>query len=122
MSDDIVVRGNPEPYWIRERVTIREFVNDPSIAEFSLAEASVKPGVTTELHHLTVNEWYVIRRGEGLMEVGGTKPFPVGPGDVIPIPAGTSQRITNEGDTDLVFECVCLPRFTPDAYVTVEPD
>lgn len=44
----------------------------------------------------------------------------VGPGDTIEIPAGVSQRISNTGDIDLEFQCVCVPRFTPDCYKSLE--
>jgi mannose-6-phosphate isomerase-like protein (cupin superfamily) len=33
------------------------------------------------------------------------------------IPAGVRQRITNIGNADLLFYCVCSPRFLPEAYV-----
>ena len=111
-----------EETWTRERCYITELVNEDSIGAFSLAIARVEPGVTTELHRLSVDEWYVIRSGQGLMEVGGKPPRPVTEGDVVAIPRGVSQRISNSGDSDLVFECVCLPRFTPDAYEPVEED
>lgn len=102
-------------YWIRERCYIRELVNDPAIAEFSLAVARVEPGITTELHSLDVNEWYVVMDGTGEVEVDGVKRT-VGAGDVVAIPAGTPQRIRNTGQADLRFQCVCLPRFSPDGY------
>ena len=111
-----------EETWTRERCYITELVNEDSIAAFSLAIARVEPGVTTELHRLSVDEWYVIRSGQGLMEVGSKPPTPVTEGDVVAIPRGVSQRISNSGDSDLVFECICLPRFTPDAYEPVEED
>jgi len=98
---------------------IRELANTPAIGAFSLAEARVAPGVTTELHRLSVDEWYVISEGAGLVEVGG-ETAAVGPGDVVAIPAGAHQRITSTGDAELVFLCVCLPRFTPDCYEPLE--
>jgi mannose-6-phosphate isomerase-like protein (cupin superfamily) len=104
---------------IRERCYIRELVNDPEIPEFSLATARVEPGVTTELHCLSVDEWYVVTDGTGEVEVGGEKRA-VGPGDVVAIPAGTPQRISNSGAGDLRFQCVCLPRFSPDGYEALE--
>lgn len=104
----------------RERCLIRELVNDPAIAEFSLAETRVEPGVVTELHRLTVDEVYVIRSGTGRMEVGGKPWVNVRPGDFVVIPAGMSQRIENTDASDLIFECICLPRFTADAYEALE--
>ena len=106
-------------FWTRERCYIREQVNEPDIMEFSLAMARVEPGVTTELHRLSVDEWYVMVDGTGEVEVDGRKRS-VGPGDVVAIPAGTPQRIRNAGDTDLRFQCICLPRFSPDAYEALE--
>ena len=118
MSDHTSGREDGE-FWIRERCYIRELVNDPEITEFSLAMARVEPGVTTELHTLSVDEWYVMIEGTGEVEVAGDKRA-VGPGDVVAIPAGTPQRIRNSGDADLRFQCVCLPRFSPDGYEALE--
>jgi mannose-6-phosphate isomerase-like protein (cupin superfamily) len=39
---------------------------------------------------------------------------------VVVIPAGVSQQIQNEGQGDLVFYCICTPRFTPDCYEPLE--
>ena len=47
-------------------------------------------------------------------------PTLVGPGDVVVIPAGVPQQITNVGDADLVFYCVCTPRFRPDGYESLD--
>ncbi|MDX1481864.1 MAG: cupin domain-containing protein [Woeseiaceae bacterium] len=104
----------------RERCHIREILNDASEPELSVAAARVEPGITTELHRLTVSEWYVIREGKGRMRIGGSAPFDVAAGDCVRIPAGLSQCITNTGDTDLRFDCICQPRFTPDAYEALE--
>ena len=106
--------------YTRERVYVTELLNDESVPDVSLARCRVLPGVTTELHRLSVAEWYVIERGTGSMEVGGGEPFAVGPGDVVAIPPQKTQRITNTGDADLVLQCVCLPRFTPDCYTGLE--
>ena len=120
MSDHVKKAGNPDEFWIRERCFIREIANTPDINDFSLAETRVEAGITTELHILTVREWYVLTQGTGNVEVDGNDPVAVGPGDVVEIPAGAAQRITNIGDNDLVFYCICLPRFTPDCYVSLE--
>ena len=108
--------GENGEVWTRERCYIREIVNDPAIGQFSLAEARVEPGITTERHRLDVDEWYVLVRGEGTVTVGDAPPRAVKVGDVVPIPAGTSQQIENTGDSDLVFQCICLPRFTSASY------
>jgi mannose-6-phosphate isomerase-like protein (cupin superfamily) len=82
-----------------------------------MARARVEPGVTTAWHALAgVDERYILVEGRGRMEVGDVPPTEVRPGDSVFIPAGTPQRITNVGDTDLIFYCVCTPRFTPDCY------
>lgn len=109
----------PREAWTEERCHVLELLNDPRAPEVSLAECRVEPGVTTELHRLSVAEWYVIRAGEGLMEVGGEAPFAVRAGDVVAIPPRAAQCITNTGEGDLRFACICLPRFTPECYEAV---
>jgi len=37
------------------------------------------------------------------------------------IPDGVRQRVTNVGDTDLVFLCICTPRFEWKYYQRLEP-
>lgn len=116
MADALIPGGGGGEVFTRERCHIRELLNDPAAPEVSLARCRVEPGVTTELHSLSVTEYYVVSAGEGSMEVGGAPAFPVGPGDSVHIAAGTTQRITNTGQSDLVFLCLCLPRFTPPCY------
>lgn len=113
------VSGTAET-WTGERCYIRELMNHPDIPEVSVAIARVEPGVTTQLHRLSVREWYVITNGEGLMEVAGEAPFAVAPGDVVAVPAEASQRITNTGVEDLLIHCVCTPRFVPACYESLE--
>ena len=68
-------------------------------------------------HHLVgVNEIYLITSGKGQVDVGDIKPTKVSQGDLIIIPAGESQRISNIGKTDLVFYCICTPKFTAECY------
>lgn len=50
------------------------------------------------------------------MEVGTLEATDVSEGDVIRIPADTRQRITNTGDTDLIFYAICTPRFKAAHY------
>jgi len=119
MNDYLVAGSVREELPTRERLQIRERVNDPAVPEFSLADARVEPGVTTELHALDVDEYYCLQEGSGRMEVDG-KAFAVSAGDVVAIPAGSAQRITNTGTSDLRFQCICLPRFVPAAYRPLE--
>jgi mannose-6-phosphate isomerase-like protein (cupin superfamily) len=106
--------------WTRERCFITELLNSARHPEVSVARTRVEPGVTTELHRLGVAEWYVIEQGTGMMQVGRETPFGVNPGTIVAIPQHRAQRIRNTGDTDLVFLCVCAPRFTVDCYTAVE--
>lgn len=120
MANPVFKAGNKEEAWTGERCYIRELINIESVPEFSLANSRVEPGVVTQLHSLSVREWYYITQGSGLMEVGGGTQIEVGPGDTVEIPAGVSQRITNTGEDDLLLQCVCLPRFTLDCYESLE--
>ena len=112
-------KAKPE-VWTEERCYITELINEPAWPEFSLARCRVEPGVTTQLHALSVHEIYLIRQGAGLMSVGDQEPFSVEPGDSVTIPKHVAQRITNTGNTDLVFDCVCSPRFFPACYASLE--
>lgn len=103
-----------------ERCHILEWWNDPTDQDVSIARARVAPGVTTALHRVSVHERYLILEGRGRVRIGALEPSDVGPGDVVVIPAGVPQRIENIGDTDLVFACVCTPRFRPDCYEAVD--
>jgi mannose-6-phosphate isomerase-like protein (cupin superfamily) len=120
MTSPVLKAGSKEELWTSERCYIRELINIESIPDLSLADSRVEPGVVTELHSLSVREWYYISQGSGLMEVGGGPQIEVGPGDTVEIPAGVSQCITNTGKDDLLLQCVCLPRFTPDCYESLE--
>lgn len=120
MSDYLIRDGGSvEEQWTDERCYIREILNSPRVPDVSLAQARVEPGVTTEWHRVAVTEWYLIRAGEGLMEVGNSPPFRVEPGDAVEIPVGMPQRITNTGPDDLRFDCLCTPRFRPELYEIV---
>lgn len=107
-------------FWTEERCYITELMNDPASPDASLAIARVEPGVTTQLHKLAgVSERYIVRKGRGVVEVDGVS-HPLETGDQAVIPAGSAQRITNTGDTDLEFYCLCVPRFRPGSYVNLE--
>jgi mannose-6-phosphate isomerase-like protein (cupin superfamily) len=108
-------------YYFREGCFITELSNGEHDPDVSLARARVEPGRTTVWHRLLdTAERYLILAGQGLVEVGDLPPQAVGPGDVVLIPPGCRQRITNTGRTDLVFLAVCSPRFRPEKYVQDE--
>ncbi len=122
MAKTVFTAGSAREFLTGERCFVRELINTPGIADFSLADVRVEPGVTTELHVLSVREWYFITQGSGLVEIDGKPRIAVSPGDTVEIPAGVSQRISNNGTLDLVFQCICLPRFTPECYQSLPPD
>jgi len=104
-----------------EHCHIVEIHNMPEDESCSIARARVEPGVTTQLHALRgTTERYVILSGAGRVEVAGQEPVELRALDVVTIPAGESQRISNDGMEDLVFLCVCTPRFKPESYVNLE--
>ncbi len=100
-----------------EHCYILEIANDSDDEALSVARARVKPGVTTARHKLYgVAERYLIAAGHGRVEVGALKAVDVEPGDVVRIPPGISQRITNPSNDDLLIYCICTPRFSPECY------
>ncbi|MGJ8637756.1 MAG: cupin domain-containing protein [Opitutaceae bacterium] len=123
MNTRIVKPDEADETTTPERCAILELSNDPDDPEVSIARARVAPGVTTAWHKLTgVAERYVILEGEGLVEVGDLAPTKLSPGDVVRIPPGVRQRITNTGEQDLIFHAICTPRFVPECYVDLEGD
>ncbi len=106
-----------EEFYTDEGCFIQELWNNGEDEGVSVARARVAPGVTTAWHRLRgAWERYIIMAGTGAAEVDGQAPAPVAPGDVVVIPPGVPQRITNTGTEDLIFLCVCTPRFTPERY------
>ncbi|MBU0680014.1 MAG: cupin domain-containing protein [Proteobacteria bacterium] len=105
-----------------ERCFIVEMLNAESNPALSVARARVRPGVSTALHKLKdVMERYLILSGQGKVEIGGQQALAVGPMDIVNIPAGITQKITNTSkDDDLIFLCLCTPRFIPQCYISLE--
>lgn len=115
--------ADPEAeFFTEERCHILELSNTPEDPDCSVARARVEPGVTTQWHCVqNTTERYVILEGSGRMEAGDLPPRDVGPGDVVLIPPGIRQRITNTAGGDLVFLAVCTPRFRVENYKDLEP-
>jgi len=110
-------------YYMDERCYIVEVSNSEADPALSIARARVTPGVTTRWHCVhDTTERYVIESGQGLMEVGECAPQQVSVGDVVVIPPGCRQRITNMGTADLIFLAICTPRFRFEAYEDVDPE
>jgi mannose-6-phosphate isomerase-like protein (cupin superfamily) len=116
MSD----KAKPDEFWTSERCYITELLNHEQTPEVSIARTRVEPGVTTQLHALSVAEWYVIEAGTGVMTVGDGAPGKISAGDVIAILRCEPQKIHNDGENDLLFLCVCAPRFSQECYTSLE--
>jgi mannose-6-phosphate isomerase-like protein (cupin superfamily) len=120
MTPDIRRTQPSNEYAADENCFILEMSNDADDPDVSIARARVQPGMTTEWHRLEgIAERYVILRGTGRVEVGDAPPVVVSEGDVVRIPPNVRQRITNVGNDDLVFLCVCTPRFVQSAYMAM---
>jgi len=121
MEAKIRVPDPGEEYLTPEGCWILESWNQDSDDAVSIARARIEPGVTTKLHRLTGTvERYVILEGTGTVTIGELAPQTVGPGDIVIIPPEVSQKITNDGCGDLLFYCVCTPRFVDACYVSLE--
>lgn len=104
-------------FFTSERCHIIELSNSSGDPDMSIARARVAPGVTTRWHLLKgTMERYCIVSGAGIVEVGDLPPTEVNAGDIVIIPPGCPQRITNSGTEDLVFLAICTPRYCNDVY------
>jgi mannose-6-phosphate isomerase-like protein (cupin superfamily) len=124
MQPKIVKATSPIEFLTPERCFIMEnWGASTGDSTVSIARARVEPGVTTKTHHLVgTQEIYLVTSGRGRVEVGSLAPAEVAQGDVVVIPAGTPQRITNIGESELVFYCVCTPAFTEKCYCNDEAE
>jgi mannose-6-phosphate isomerase-like protein (cupin superfamily) len=121
MRADIKKGSSVTEYMTDERCFIAEIANDPDDDEVSIARARVRPGIATAWHRVRgTTERYLIISGRGRAEVEGLEPAEVTEGDVVRIPPQCAQRIINTGDSDLIFYCVCSPRFRQENYETLE--
>ena len=115
----IIRTADVPEYYFEERCHIKELLNQPDLPGLSIARARVLPGVTTVLHALTGTEVYYLLEGRGWVELAGERER-VGPGDLVRIAPGTPQRLTNTGETDLLFLAICSPRFEVRSYRVVK--
>ncbi len=78
----------------------------------SLAEATVLPDASTQLHrHQTTEEIYHFTAGTGRMRLGDEE-FAVTAGDTVCIPPGTAHRLHNTGQEPLRLLCSCSPPYS----------
>jgi len=122
-ADGVAIRHNreSEEFMTPEGCSILESWNSETDPAVSIARARVKPGVTTKLHRVRGStERYLIISGSGIASIGDAKLERVGPGDVVVIPPGVTQKIQNDGQLDLIFYAICSPRFTQNAYEQLE--
>jgi mannose-6-phosphate isomerase-like protein (cupin superfamily) len=110
-------------FYTPERCFINELSNIDADPDASIARARVPPGVTTRWHRVRgTTERYVLLSGSGRVEVGNLPAQDVCAGDVVLIPPGCRQRITNLGAEDLIFLAICTPRFQPGAYEDIDSE
>ncbi len=108
-------------YFTDERCYILELSNTAADPSVSIARARVEPGVATKLHRVAGTvERYIILEGRGRLRIDGLEGDEVGPGDTVTIPAGQPQSIENMGEGDLIFLCICTPRFQWSNYESLE--
>lgn len=107
-------------FYTGERCFITEILNTENIKNISIARARVEPGITTQLHTLDIDEVYYILQGTGEMKVGNSPKKNVKEGDAIFIKSNIAQQITNTSDSDLIFLCICNPKFSPEVYTNLE--
>lgn len=123
MQAEIRRRIAAAEFYTDERCYIRELANIEADPEASIAQARVRPGVTTRWHRLAgITERYVLLSGSARVEIGDLPAQQVGPGDVVLIPPGCRQRIACLGEEDLVFLAICTPRFRNEAYEDIDPE
>lgn len=117
MSNFLKKFNSAEEYYFEEGCFIVEVSNSSDDPQLSIVRARVEPGKTTEWHSLkgTV-ERYVIISGSGSVEIGDKTASAVTANDVVIIPAGVRQRITNTGLDQLIFLAICSPRFESTNY------
>jgi mannose-6-phosphate isomerase-like protein (cupin superfamily) len=106
------------PFTTLDGSTIRSILDrtNAPVHKQSLAEASLRKGMTTDRHyHRLSEEIYFILEGEGEMSVG-EETSQVGAGDAILIPPGQWHQI--KATTDLRFFCCCAPPYAhEDTYL-----
>lgn len=100
-----------QPFFAGDNTWLREILHpekEPLDLRYSLAHATVEPGLTSFLHSLKTSEVYYILQGQGIMQIDDEK-VAVFQGQTIYIPPHAKQCITNSGNENLVFLCIVDP-------------
>ena len=98
VGGDIV--KDDETYVIRDNKSLNNLV---------LSSTKLYRGKQTRGHrHPGQEEVYIFVQGYGKMIVGDedSTPFDVTPGDIVLIPDGAFHRVINDGEMNMVFNCV----------------
>jgi oxalate decarboxylase/phosphoglucose isomerase-like protein (cupin superfamily) len=91
-----IVKDN-ETYLLKDNKTLNNLV---------LSSTKLYRGQSTRGHnHTGQEEVYFFIQGSGVMIVSEER-FRVGPGSVVLIPDGAFHRVINDGDSNLIFNCV----------------
>lgn len=102
------------PFTTMDGSTIRSLLDssNATVANQSLAEATLPAGISTRRHyHRVSEEFYYLLSGTGLMEIDG-ETRAVSSGDAVLIPPGAWHQITAQ--TALQFLCCCSPPYSHD--------
>jgi len=94
-----VVKDN-ETYLLKDNKTLNNLI---------LSSTLLYREQSTRGHrHARQEEVYIFVQGRGKMIVGEETdaPFPVTAGDIVLIPDGAFHRVINDGDMNLIFNCV----------------
>ncbi len=94
-----IVKDN-ETYLLKDNKILNNLV---------LSSTKLYRGQQTRGHrHAGQEEVYIFVQGFGKMIVGDedSEPFAVQPGDIVLIPDGAFHRVINDGEMNLIFNCV----------------
>ena len=118
--DPLYKTDKSKEYFFEEGCHIIELLNAESEESVSFAQARLTPGSRTLLHALdSTVEYYYVTQGCGDAIVNDVN-YSLAKGDLLKIKAGETQNIINTGPDDLIFLCICLPRFQPINYRSLE--
>ena len=120
MQPQIFSTVESSEFYTEERCHIIEIMNKPGI-DFSIARARIESGIATAPHAVKATiEAYYILQGNAVVQLEDGLQRNVGPGDVVLFPPDAPQTIKNTGEADLVFLCICLPRFQNSSYINLD--